>query len=170
MELQLPPYKEYPIVSNERILLRQIKSEEIKDILEISFYDGKRASTIEEASAMLQKIDVDYQDGTSIHWGIFDKLTTILVGTCGYYRGFADATGELGCILRPAYYGKGYMTSALQLAIGFGKEQMGLKKIIAITTKHNNPALHLLNRLSFVKTQDLMGDDVEYEFIIRKSD
>lgn len=30
----------------------------------------------------------------------------------GYYRGFENASGELGCVLLPQFRGQGFMTSA----------------------------------------------------------
>ena len=70
-----PPYESFPSVSDEKILLRQINSAEIKDIIEISFYDAKKASSESKALQMLEKINHDYFNGESIHWGIIDKLT-----------------------------------------------------------------------------------------------
>ncbi|MBW8361321.1 MAG: GNAT family N-acetyltransferase [Kaistella sp.] len=43
-----------------------------------------------------------------------------MVGTCGFYRGFANEEGELGCILLSRYRGQGFMTGALRAAIDFG--------------------------------------------------
>lgn len=167
MNLQLPPYKEHPTLSTDRIMLRQIGVEDIKQVVDISFYDAKKAETVQEASAMQVKIDADYQNGNSIHWGITDKLTNELVGTCGYYRGFDNGIGELGCVLKSAFHKKGYMTPALQLAVDFGKNHIRLTKVIAITTTTNTPAIGLLNRLKFIKTEDLADNEVKYEFLLR---
>ena len=159
-----PPYESFPSVSDEKILLRQINPAEIKDIIEISFYDAKKASTVMEALQMLEKINQDYLNGESIHWGIIDKLTKKIVGTCGYYRGFNNGVGELGCVLLPQYQGVGFMTQAMQLAINFGINDIGLKKIIAITSPQNIKAMSLFDRLGFSKKHN-EGDTVQYEFI-----
>ena len=99
----------------------------------------------------------------SIHWGIADKVTNKIVGTCGYYRGFENEAGELGCILLPQFRGQGFMTSAMKLAIEFGLKNMELKRIFAITTKENINAIRLLERLQFKKVADLENDEIEYE-------
>ena len=113
---------------------------------------------------MQVKINQDYIDGNSIHWGIADNLTSKIVGTCGYYRGLDKGEGELGCVLLPQYRGQGFMTPAMQLAIGFGINYMELKRIWAITTKQNDKVIQLLNRLHFIKIADLQDDEIEYEF------
>jgi ribosomal-protein-alanine N-acetyltransferase len=67
--MNLPPYDIFPTVSGNKITLRQILPSDIKDILEISFYDSVQATTIEQAAEMQDKINKDYLDGNSIHLG-----------------------------------------------------------------------------------------------------
>jgi ribosomal-protein-alanine N-acetyltransferase len=165
--MKLPPYDIYPSISDEKIVLRQILASDIKDVIEISFYDSIPAKTIEEATEMQQKIDKDYETGNSIHWGIVDKTTNNIVGTCGYYRGFDEGIGELGCVLFPQYRGQGFMSHAMQLAINFGLNTIGLKRVKAITTKQNDKAVKLLDRLNFIKIADLQDDEIEYELRIK---
>ena len=153
----------YPTIKNDKVLLRQITSTDIPAIISICFYDALQAKTIEEATAMQAKIEQDICDGNSIHWGIINSTTNEIVGTCGYYRGLHKGEGELGCVLLPQFYGKGFMTEAMKLAIDYGLNIMGLKKIWAVTTNENSKAVKLLERLNFVKTADLEDNEVEYQ-------
>jgi len=166
--MKLPPYDIYPNISDNRVLLRQVLPSDIEDILEISFYDSIQASTLQHAIEMQAKIYKDYIDGNSIHWGIANKATNRLIGTCGYYRGFDKGAGELGCVLLPQFYGQGFMTNAMQLAIDFGINNIELKRIWAITTKQNIKAIKLLDRLQFIKVSDLEDDAIEYTFTPHK--
>lgn len=159
----LPPYDLYPTVANETVRLRPIQGSDIAEVVEISFYDARPAQSIEQALEMQGRIDEDYARGDSIHWGIEDLGTGRLVGTCGYYRGFADATGELGCVLRPAFRGRGFMTQAMGLAIAFGRAQMGLARIIAVTTRDNRPAIRLLERLHFRRVSESTDGDLTFD-------
>lgn len=113
---------------------------------------------------MQAKINKDYLDGNSIHWGIADKLTNKIVGTCGYYRGLDKGEGELGCVFLPQCRGQGFMTSAMLLAIDFGINNIGLNRIWAITNRQNEKAIKLLERLNFIKMADLNDGGIEYEF------
>ena len=164
MKLQLPPYPSYPIILGEGLSLRPILTADIKDIIDISFYDGQAADSEEIAAQMQAKIDLDYQAGNSIHWGIALPESDLIIGTCGYYRGLNKGVGELGCILKVAYSGQGYMTKALQLAIDFGLETIKLQRIIAYTDSSNRPALKLLQRLNFTQTALLEDDMVELTY------
>ncbi|MCT2561941.1 GNAT family N-acetyltransferase [Chryseobacterium herbae] len=154
---------DFPNVKGSRVSLRQIMDADIPDLIEISFYDAIQAETVQQAAEMQARIDRDYLDGNSIHWGIIDNETYQIVGTCGYYRGLNKGEGELGCVLLPKYYGQGYMTDGMSLAIDFGLNTMGLKRIWAATSRENGPAMKLLERLHFVKTEDLSDGEIEYE-------
>lgn len=161
--MRLPPYDVFPTIHGNKISLRQILTADIEDLIEISFYDSVQATTLQEATEMQAKINKDYMEGNSIHWGIAHNLTGKIIGTCGYYRGLEEGAGELGCFLLPQYRGQGFMTSAMLLAIDFGINNIGLKRVWAITTKQNHKAIKLLEQLSFTKIADLDDNEIEYE-------
>ena len=167
--MNLPPYIDFPIISDEKIRLRQIIESDLKDLIEISFYDANQAKNVVQAIEMQAKIDKDYDEGNSIHWGIEDISTNKIVGTCGYYRGLDKGEGELGCVLLPQFRGQGFMTNAMLLAIDFGLKNIGLNRIWAITSKQNNQAIKLLELLNFIKLTDLPDDEIEYELKSQKS-
>ncbi|WP_029036741.1 GNAT family N-acetyltransferase [Salinimicrobium xinjiangense] len=160
--MSLPPYIHFPVLISEDLILRNSQAKDIPQLLPISYYDGKKAETEAEAAEMLQKIHMDYIKGDSIHWIIEDKSSREITGTCGYYRGLQDASGELGCVLLPAFRGKGYMTKAMSLAISFGFDTIGLKKIFAETSSTNFGAINLLVRLHFRRTGET-AKEVTYE-------
>lgn len=167
--MKLPPYDIYPSISGDKVTLRQVLQSDIADLVEISCYDAVQATSIDEALLMQEKIDQNYREGNSIHWGIADTTTNKLIGTCGYYRGFDKGAGELGCILLPKFRGQGFMTNAMQLAIRFGQNDIGLIRIWAITTKSNHTAIKLLERLDFTKVADFEEEKIEYELRSNKS-
>ncbi|MBK8552203.1 MAG: GNAT family N-acetyltransferase [Ignavibacteria bacterium] len=166
--MNLPPYDVFPVLTSDNILLREILTADINDIFEISYYDSKQASGAEEALVMLSKIDRNYRDGNSIHWGIADKESNVIMGTCGYYRGFKNKAGELGCVLRSQFRGKGIMTSAMRSAIAFGFNEMLLERVFAITGKDNFKAIKLMERLEFKKKSEPDDTNVEYEILAKK--
>lgn len=161
--MKLPPYSIFPTIIGEKISLRPLTSEDLKDLIEISFYNAIQAKTEPEAKEMQDQINQDYLNGNSIHWGISNNLTNKIVGTCGYYRGFDNQAGELGCVLLPQHQGKGFMTSAMLLAINYGLKTMKLNRIWAITNSQNKSAVKLLERLNFILVANLEQNEVEYE-------
>lgn len=162
--MALPPFSSFPNLKSYIIALRRIEEADLKDLIEISFYNGIKATSLAEAAIMQEKINRDYQYGNSIHWGIADRLTNKILGTCGYYRGLDKGEGELGCVLLPQYEGKGFMSAALLLAIGFGLQTMQLNRIWAVTNLNNTKACRLMERLNFKKVTYLKDNEVEYEY------
>ena len=162
--MNLPPYNSFPALKGSSILLRQIDDMDLEDIMEISFYDGKPAKSRAEALEMQTRINLDYQNGNSIHWGIVNNATNEVMGTIGYYRGFEGGMGELGFVLRAPFRGKGVMTSALNIVVEFGLHVMHLNKIIAITSVQNLNAIKLLERANFIPTTKLEDDHIEFQF------
>jgi len=160
---QLPPYDSFPEIQNTIVLLRDILPTEAEAIIDISYYNGKKATTVDDVLLMLAKIRKDYREGNAINWGIVEVASVKIAGSCGFYRGFENETGELGCILHEAFRGKGLMTSAMQLAIQFGWKQLQLSRIISITKKDNSKAIQLLKRLGFVEIAHLENNYTEYE-------
>jgi ribosomal-protein-alanine N-acetyltransferase len=161
--MNLPPYQDFPLISDGKIRLRQIIASDINGLLEISYYDAKQAENVVQAIEIQAKIDKDYDEGNSIHWGIEAISTNKIVGTCGYYRGLEKGEGELGCVLLSQFRGQGFMTNAMKLAIDFGLKNIGLQRIWAVTSKQNSPAIKLLERLNFIKLTDLPDEEVAYE-------
>jgi len=159
--MNLPPYTIFPTVIGNSITLRQIEPADMNDIIEISYYNAIQATSAQQAAAMQAKINNDYISGNSIHWGIANNANNKLVGTCGYYRGFTNKAGELGCVLLAQHQGKGFMTLAMQLAINFGFTTMNLKHIWAETTKDNKNALNLFERLNFFVIDDVDENSIK---------
>jgi ribosomal-protein-alanine N-acetyltransferase len=55
------------------------------------------------------------------------------------------------------------MSEAMAAAIEFGLNTIGLKRVWAITSQNNTPAIKLLEKLTFVKVVDLENNEIEYE-------
>ncbi|MEY4926364.1 MAG: hypothetical protein RI894_800 [Bacteroidota bacterium] len=163
-QTNLPPYDTFPVLSFENLVLRRLTHDDVATIQPIIYYNGKQAKTLQKAIEVFHKIEKDYQNGETLNWLITDKKTGALLGTCGYYRKFDDATGEIGCVLMPEQEGKGIMRKALRLVVEFGLEKMNLQRIIAITRTTNKRALKLLHAIDFVEVADLEDDKIAYEY------
>ena len=160
--------KPFPILKTSRLLLNQIDKSEVDQIIDISFYDGKQAKNGTESRQFLENINADYLKGETFHWALRLKTDPLsIIGTCGYYRGFLDKTGELGCILKGKYQKQGFMTEAMTAIIDFGFDKLGLETIVAWTSRTNFPALSILSKLNFI---EVISEYEEYtKFARRKS-
>lgn len=147
---------EFPVLRRKQLLLRQVLPLDAPSIVEISYYDGVVASSIEDAVGILRKIEEDHARGESIHWGIYlagaGRDESGVVGTCGFYRGFAGNVGEIGYVLRAAYRGHGIMTAAVKLVLAFGFEKMRLDSVVAYTAADNRSSIKVLENVGFERT------------------
>jgi ribosomal-protein-alanine N-acetyltransferase len=98
------------------------------------------------------------ENGESLHWGIFLKDSSELVGTCGYYRGFSRNNGEIGYILRPMYRGRGIMTEAVKLIVAFGFDTLKLETVVAYTSRENLASSEVLQKAGFKKGKSEQAD------------
>jgi ribosomal-protein-alanine N-acetyltransferase len=165
--MNLPPYFSHPILQAGEYTLRPILHADIAYIVDLSFWDGKPAETIEQAIAIQALVDEDYLKGNSINWGITDATNTI-VGTCGYNRGFKGFAGEIGFVLKEKYRGKGIMRQAIASVIQFGKETMKLNYIFSITDANNTNAIKLFEKINAVKIKVESGQ-IEYQLFNREA-
>ena len=59
------------------------------------------------------------------------------------------------------------MSLAMQLALNFGLDTIGIKRVKAITTKQNDKAIQLLKRLNFIKIANVQDNEIEYELKLK---
>lgn len=159
-----PPFNTFPILKNERILLRELRDSDIQHLIEISFYQGTPANDLLEAQMMNGRIKLDYESGESIHWVIVSVLDGEVLGNCGFYRGFRNDFGEIGYVLKKAHQGKGYITEAVSLMLAYGWQELKLKGIKAITSSNNQASINVLKRAGL---KQVATDKDEVVFLIR---
>ena len=138
-----------PTLIGEQVTLRAVRADDVSDIIDISFYDGVPADDEASALAQLRRIEADATRGETAHWGICLTGSDTVIGTIGFYRGFAGNVGEVGYVLREPFRRRGLMRAALSLVVAFGFEQLGLAAIRARTDARNVPSIRLLERLGF---------------------
>ena len=154
-------FETVPVLSNQRLLLREIVTDDASSIIEISVYDGVFATNEAEALQILEKINTDRKKGDSVLWGICLKETNEIVGSCSYHRGYPENVGEIGYTLKAAYRGQGIMTEAVRLVVDFGLNIMKLNNIVAYTTPTNLASVGVLRRAGFHQVES-GNDDLRF--------
>lgn len=117
----MDPYKIFPVVENEKYLLRAVTRDDVTELLSVysdekavPYFNGDNChgddfhyTTIER---MLQAIDfwiMSYDNGWFVRWVIVDKEAKKAIGTVEYFKRAADTTfndcGVLRLDLRSDY-------------------------------------------------------------------
>jgi len=151
-------FAKLPVLSNERITLREIALHEAAAVIDICVYDGVFAADEAGSALILERINADVAKGESLHWGIFINETKKAAGTCGFYRGFDGDSGEIGYILKAGYRGQGLMTEAVGLLVAFGFETLNLQNIVAYTEPGNSASVAVLRRAGFSEVKSPNAD------------
>ena len=145
-----PPFAEFPILTTPRLRLRALTPADVPQILPISYFEGQLAHSLAEAHHMQTLIHGEYEKGTSVPWGfVRADDDTQVVGTGGFFRGFAHEVGEMGYVLLPDFRGQGYATEAAIAMARFGFGTLGLRQITALTDPDNAASGAVLQRAGF---------------------
>ena len=91
-----------------------------------------------------------FRNKHSIYWGIAEKETDTIIGTCGFNcwnRNHYKA--EVSYDLAHAYWNKGITSEILSFIISYGFHEMGLNRISAKVTTNNVGSIRVLEKNDF---------------------
>lgn len=71
------------------------------------------------------------------------------IGICGLVKRDSLEDVDIGFAFRPKYWSKGYAYEAASAVMSYGKDTLGLTRIVAITTQENQASTNLLEKLGF---------------------
>jgi [ribosomal protein S5]-alanine N-acetyltransferase len=151
------PVTPFPQLYTSRLCLRSLKRSDEAAIFALRsnetvnrYLDREPARSPEDAGIFIEKINQVISAGTGIYWAIALQNEDRLIGTISYFNITEENTiAEIGYELLPDYHGKGFMQEALTAVLGYGFNNMQLKKVIACTDPHNQPSMHLLEKNGF---------------------
>ncbi len=123
-----------------RLILRKLELSDAEDIFayasnpQVATYTSWAAhQSIDETYKYLNDFVFElYRSGQGMDWGIVEKASGKLIGTCGLYTMSEHRRGTLGYALNRDYWGQGLMTEVAKAAIAFGLHVMQLQRIQAI--------------------------------------
>ena len=81
-----------------------------------------------------------------------------------------EKSAEISIVLRRKIQGKGAAKDALKQLIRVGFYGMRLNVLYCYTKIENNKAMHLFERLGFIRDDGLYNDNRDYRFILKRED
>ena len=154
LHINLSPF---PILTTERLLLRQLSMDDAADILLLrsdervnEFLDRAKTTTLEEARDFIQKIMTGVENNETVYWAIALKENNSLIGTICLWNIVKEKhLAEIGYELMPPFQGRGLMQEAVSSIIGYVFDTMKLNIIIAVPAANNTRSIELLKRNNF---------------------
>ena len=156
----------FPILQTARLHLREILDSDVQVLFVIygnadamKFFGLDPITKIEDAQKLVE-IFRSWRSlpNPGVRWGIEHSEDKKLIGTCGLFkwnRNWKSCT--IGYELAPEYWGKGFMSEALQVALKYGFGEMQLNRIEAQIHPQNSASIQLAERLGF-KNEGLMRE------------
>lgn len=149
----------YPQMETERLVLNEIKSEHAED-LSVLLSDEAVAKyeyfyptqTLDQVHKFINHYAQERSEAEEITWGIFEKASNRLIGTCCLGDFCDDARrAEIGYAVVQSKWGKGYAIEALQAVLAYGFNVLDLNRIEGTITPGNDASIRVLEKLGFVR-------------------
>lgn len=134
------------IADTKRLLIRELTPDDIKAIYSIYMdpdiqkyipdIDDYLAVEMEKQLAYIRNVYSFYGYGV---WGVFSKTSKKLIGKCGLENLMVDGKEEitLSYLLDTKYWGYGYALECCRAVFDYAKEQLNIKRIVAVIDKEN---------------------------------
>ena len=156
LQLNFDPF---PIIETERMQMRNITMADAADFLVLrsdfdamKYIDRPKPKSIEDIYELIAKISGGIKDNDNIGWAMTLKNESKLIGTIGYHRiATENYRAEIGYMLHPSYWNKGYMSEAIKKVIDYGFNVMKLHSIEAKINPGNLASANLLKKHHFIK-------------------
>jgi [ribosomal protein S5]-alanine N-acetyltransferase len=158
-------YGDLPALEPERLVLRKITPNDLDDMFsycsndEVAKYvTWNTHKTPEDTMGFIDFVLNQYENGKIAPWGMEDKETGKLVGTIDFVSWQPHhKTAEIGYVISPEHWGKGFTPEAAKALITFGFEKMELVRIQARCFVDNHPSQRVMEKVG-----------MSFEGIIRK--
>ena len=155
--MHLPDAIRLPTLEGERVRLRQLDDADVHAVFAVfgdpvvARYWATPALVDETAAAeLVEQTRVNFRARTGFRWAIATRDDDDVIGTCSlFHLDAANRRAEVGYALGRAYWRRGYATEAITIALTFGYETLGLRRIEADVDPRNAASLRTLERLGF---------------------
>ena len=102
-------------------------------------------------------------------WLVELKETSEAAGVCGLVRRDGLDDVDIGYALFPEFWSQGYAREAAAAVTSYARAALGLKRLLAIVSPHNDASIRLLGKLGFrfERMMRLPGDEEEIKLFAR---
>ncbi len=156
----------FPILETKRLYLKKFDKKNLsflhairtdKTVTEMAGI--KKHTSLSETEDLMNKTISSYSTGNALWWILFLKNNQEPIGYAGIWNIQKEhLKGELGYMLKPSYFNKGYMTEALQTIIDFGFNKLFLHRLEAYIDSDNIASINLLRKFNFQQEAFLKED------------
>jgi RimJ/RimL family protein N-acetyltransferase len=163
------------ILETERLILREMDgadAEFIFDLLNqpsfIKYIGNRNVHSIERAREIIRdRYAASYRENGYGLWAVElkpefngdatddeienqkSKIKNPVLGMCGFVRREGLPNADIGFAFLPQFERQGYAFESARAVMDYGREVLGLKRVLAITSVDNESSIRLLGKLGF---------------------
>ncbi|HVC36838.1 MAG TPA: GNAT family N-acetyltransferase [Gammaproteobacteria bacterium] len=158
------------ILETPRLVLRRLVLEDAPFIRELvndpawlQFIGDKHVHSLEDARNYIRKGPLDMYARLGFGLYLVALKTGIRIGMCGLIKRDALQDVDLGFAILARFRGRGYAQESAAAVLAYGKNTLGLKRIVAIASPDNHRSIKVLENIGFgyEQTLRLSGDAQE---------
>jgi RimJ/RimL family protein N-acetyltransferase len=117
---------------------------------------GKPSFTREETETHFDRYERHWEEHGFGLWAAEEKQTGSLVGRAGLaYHRMWPPDPEVGWLIDTPWQGQGLATEAGAACIAYGFEELGLPRLVSISTPENAASRRVMEKLGFREWQEL---------------
>jgi len=143
------------ILETERLSLRRLTTDDAQFILELlnqpsflRYIGDKGVRNSEDAIQYIQTGPVASYDRFGFGLYLVElKESGTPIGMCGLLKRETLADVDVGFAFLPDYWSRGYAFEAAAAVMAYGREVLGLRRIVAITSLDNAASIKLLEKI-----------------------
>jgi len=145
------------ILATDRLILRRLLLDDAEFILKLlndpsflRFIGDKQVRTQEDARNYIRSGPMASYE--RFGFGLFLtelKESSVPIGICGLLKRDTLDDVDIGFAFLPEYCGQGYGFESARATMTYGRDVLGLKRILAITSPENEASIGLLEKLGF---------------------
>ena len=159
------------VIETERLLLSRLGPEDAEFILELlnqpsflRYIGDKEVRSIADAVRYIQTGPVASYERFGFGLYLVElKETGVPMGICGLLKRDSLPDVDVGFAFLPSYWSQGYAFEAAAAVMTYGRDVLGLRRIVAITSPDNEGSIRLLEKLGlrFERLIKLSADQSE---------
>ncbi len=145
------------ILETERTILREVAIDDAEFILDllnqpsfIRYIGDRNVRTVSEARDYIEnRFRESYKQFGFGMYAVELKETGTPIGICGFVRRNTLPDADIGFAFLPQYCSKGFAFESASAAMKYGRDVLGLKRVLAITSQNNESSVRLLEKINF---------------------
>ena len=152
-------FSPFPLLESERLSFRKLTNIDAPEILALrgnpetmKYIPRPLITDTEGALAHIKMINDKIDENIDINWAVTEKGSDKCIGIMGFYRTQPEHfRTELGYMIMPEYWGKGYVTEAVKTLLNFGFNTLNFHSIEAVIDSRHFASERVLQKNGFVK-------------------